>query len=34
MVAETSPMPFIQIGRRALLKNPLEVMAAADEPLP
>ena len=27
-------MPFIQIGRRAPLKNPLEVMAAADDPLP
>ena len=34
MVAQTNPMPFIQIGRRAPLKNPLEVMAAADDPLP
>jgi hypothetical protein len=34
MVAQTYPIPFIQIGRRAPLKNPLEVMAAADDPLP
>ena len=30
----TNPMPVIQIDRCSPLKNPLEVMTAADDPLP